>query len=97
MKLVADSTAQDLLSQGLDLCARARALDKMEQETLDRQIREGTTRSPTVSLWAAEAYDRELAAWERRVRSYLSRFPRYTGGLVANPDGKPPEDDAKNG
>lgn len=87
-----------LLSEGLDLCVRARRLDAMDRRQanldasadqkgwvesglFDRYVERHnmrhpdtpiSTRSGTVPLWAQEAYDRDLADWERRVQFHLT-------------------------
>lgn len=65
-------TLATLLSEGLDLCVRARKLD----ETVGSMIatpRDGVmTRSGTPALWVMDQYDRDLADWETRARKALS-------------------------
>lgn len=57
-----------LLSEGLDLCVRARKLD----ETISAIPQVGGTRCATPALWVMDQYDRDLADWERRARKALA-------------------------
>jgi hypothetical protein len=72
--------ARLLLSEGLDLCVRARKLDEMHGQWC-RHVRGdlSATRSATVPLWAQEQYDRDLADWERRAREELSKAAGVPG------------------
>lgn len=70
-----EQTLAALLSEGLDLCVRARKLDEAVAKAdlaggggLDG----GTgTRSGTPALWVLDAYERDLASWENRGRHEL--------------------------
>lgn len=67
----------ELLSEGLDLCVRARGLDKQVQHAVEAGMgREfpGATRCLTPALWVQEQYDTDLAAWEAKARSAMLRF-----------------------
>lgn len=62
-----------LLSEGLDLCARARKMDAMDKERAEYYaMNPDATRSMTIPVWAEEQYQRDLADWEARAKSYLS-------------------------
>lgn len=62
-----------LLSEGLDLCVRARKLDKAERDLVEWQMRNPhITRSATIPIWEQEQYERDLADWEARARRALS-------------------------
>lgn len=62
-----------LLSEGLDLCVRARKLDEASRELAEWQLRNPhITRSATIPLWAEDQYQRDLADWEARARKALS-------------------------
>lgn len=68
-----------LLSEGLDLCVRARKIDAglTEKAIRDRfpasaaLYPEQYSRSGTPHLWVQEQYDADLADWEKRARSFL--------------------------
>jgi hypothetical protein len=65
-----------LLSEGLDLCVRARKLDDaMERAMLasDAAAREGGTKCGTPALWVRDQYERDLASWEERARAGLQQ------------------------
>jgi hypothetical protein len=66
-----------LLSEGLDLCVRARGLDEQIERALQagmgRIFPEGT-RCATPALWVQEQYDTDLAAWETRARGAMVRL-----------------------
>jgi hypothetical protein len=62
-----------LLSEGLDLCVRARALDKVEEDRIETQMRNPhMTKSGTIPLWMAEQYQTDLAEWEAKARKALT-------------------------
>lgn len=74
-----EARLETLLSEGLDLCVRAR---KIDQGLVDQSIRdrfpksaaafpEQYSRSGTPHLWVQDQYDKDLEAWERRARDYL--------------------------
>jgi len=66
---------REALSEGLDLCARARRMDEMERERAELYLRNpDMTRSATIPLWAEEQYQKDLAAWEAKAKSLMS-FP----------------------
>lgn len=67
-----------LLSEGLDLCVRARKLDQALTTAMaaggvggDRPRQGAGTRSLTPALWVQDQYDSDLADWERRARHHL--------------------------
>lgn len=64
-----------LLSEGLDLCARARRLDDITggPDPKGSNSMWPMTRSGTPILWAAEQYEQDLAEWERRARTALAK------------------------
>lgn len=63
-----------LLSEGLDLCIRARKLDDalLVKNMTDHFGYIPPTRSLTPWVWTQEQYDRDLADWETRARKALS-------------------------
>ncbi len=62
-----------LLSEGLDLCARARKMDQAERDLVEWQMRNPqVTKSGTIPLWAQEQYERDLADWEARARKAIA-------------------------
>lgn len=66
-----------LLSEGLDLCDRARKLDDEIQRAVRAGMGEifpGSTRCGTPALWVQQAYDSDLAEWEARAKSALARI-----------------------
>lgn len=67
----------ELLSEGLDLCVRARGLDaqadRVMQSEMGRIWPEGT-RCGTPALWVQDQYERDLADWEGRARSAMVRL-----------------------
>lgn len=70
-------TLGELLSEGLDLCVRARKLDEQVQRAIEAgmgRIFPGATRCATPPLWVQKAYDTDLAEWEARARSALLRL-----------------------
>jgi hypothetical protein len=61
-----------LLSEGLDLCVRARKLDKPVIATQEEWAKNPSiTRSATPALWVQDQYDTDLADWETRARNAL--------------------------
>lgn len=63
-----------LLSEGLDLCTRARGLDAQVERATEAgmgRIFPGGTRCATPALWVLEQYDKDLADWEARSKSLL--------------------------
>lgn len=66
------------LSEGLDLCERARRMEAMDKDRLEYLMRNPeVTKSATIPLWAEEQYQRDLAEWEKRARAIL-----YAGGRI---------------
>jgi len=67
----------ELLSEGLDLCVRARELDTQTERSFEVQLGrifpEGT-RCATPALWIQRQYDDDLTAWEERAKSTLLRL-----------------------
>lgn len=70
---------RELLAEGLDLCVRARTLDKALLQSDMRAIipesakayPETWGKSGTPHLWTIDQYDTDLADWERRAREAL--------------------------
>lgn len=61
-----------LLSEGLDLCVRARKLDEAAlQKNMEDIGYISSTRSLTPRLWVQEQYDSDLVDWETRARKAL--------------------------
>lgn len=73
-----DNTTADLLSEALDLCARARRLDDIDAACTEARM--GGTRCITPAVWVADAYERDLADWEARAKTHLENSVRYSGG-----------------
>jgi hypothetical protein len=65
-----------LLSEGLDLCVRARKLDEAitQAAAVGDASRHGGTKCLTPALWVQDQYDRDLAEWEQRARQKLTRW-----------------------
>lgn len=64
-----------ILSDGLDLCVRARRMEAMEMERIDNKMRSGDfTRSATIPMWAEEQYQADLAKWEAKARTALAPY-----------------------
>lgn len=59
---------RSLLSEGLDLCVRAKKLDDDANKAM---IASRQTRCATPAMWVLQQYDRDLADWEKRARSEL--------------------------
>lgn len=71
---------QKLLSEGLDLCVRARKLDDNLKGALEagsvgieRPHQGAGTRSLTPALWVLDQYDTDAADWEKRARLHLQQ------------------------
>lgn len=63
----------ELLSEGLDLCVRAKKLDEaIEKAVVVSEIT--GSRCLTPALWIQDHYDRDLADWEERAKTALIRF-----------------------
>ena len=60
-----DEPSRVLLSEGLDLCVRARRLGERE-----------VTGSHTIQLWVEEQYATDLMDWEQRARAALTENAR---------------------
>jgi hypothetical protein len=73
-EIVSADDIAELLSEGLDLCVRARKLD--EQITLavaaGDMSAHGGTRCLTPALWVQDQYDTDVADWQERARRKLS-------------------------
>lgn len=68
-----------LLSEGLDLCVRARKLDEdVEKALIAGRSEEYGFRCGTPALWVQEQYSKDLADWETRARNCLTRL-QFTG------------------
>lgn len=67
----------ETLSQGLDLCVRAKGLDAQIERALQagmgRIFPEGT-RCATPALWVQQQYDSDLDAWEKKAREVMTRL-----------------------
>lgn len=70
-----------ILSEGLDLCVRARKLDDAISAAMVAghvgEERGTEIRCLTPALWVPEAYDRDLDAWESRAKTVLARLPMF--------------------
>jgi len=74
---------EDLLSEGLDLCVRARKIDQALAEKAVRDrfpssaalYPEEYSKSGTAYMWVQEQYDTDLAEWEARARRFLLSPP----------------------
>lgn len=86
---------KELLSEGLDLCVRARKLDRSLTDALDagsvgkeRPLQGSGTRSLTPALWVLDQYDSDVEDWEQRARRHLmqgcSPAPESEGGADAS-------------
>ena len=67
----------ELLSEGLDLCVRARGLDEQVGHALEAgmgRIFPAGTRCATPALWVQDQYDRDLAEWETKARAAMSKL-----------------------
>ncbi len=67
-----EAVLEHLLNEGLNLCVRARWLDKMDKAQAESDVRGGLTKSFTAQLWVLEQYDKDLEAWEQKTRAILS-------------------------
>jgi hypothetical protein len=67
----------EMLSEGLDLCIRAKGLDAQIEHALQagmgRIFPEGT-RCATPALWVQQQYDSDLDAWETKAREVMTRL-----------------------
>ncbi|RAK68842.1 hypothetical protein [Phenylobacterium kunshanense] len=69
----------ELLSEGLDLCVRAKKLD----DDVSRAVAVGTpegqegTRCLTPALWVLDQYDTDLSDWQARARNTLTKWMAY--------------------
>lgn len=66
-----------LLSEGLDLCVRARKLDQQVERATEAGMGRAfpaSTRCLTPALWVTELYEKDLAEWEARSKSLLLRL-----------------------
>jgi hypothetical protein len=62
-----------LLSEGLDLCVRARRLDEIDYAAISAELQ--CPRSLTIPLWVQDQYEKDVADWERRTRTFLLATP----------------------
>lgn len=62
-----------LLSDGLDLCVRARKLDELCERSMVASGPDGM-RCATPAVWIMDQYDNDLAAWEAKSRSALQQL-----------------------
>ena len=70
-------TLAELLSEGLDLCVRARGLDEQVQNALQAgmgRIFDQGTRCATPAIWVQDQYDKDLAEWESKARAAMVRL-----------------------
>lgn len=65
----------EMLSEGLDLCVRARKMDQMVLEQSMAKIGWTGSRSGTPHLWMQQQYDNDLEAWETKCKAYLLKHP----------------------
>ena len=68
------------LSDGLDLCVRARGLDEKVQRAEQAgqgMLSDGQGNCLTPALWVVEQYDKDLAAWEESARALLRQLPEF--------------------
>jgi hypothetical protein len=80
-----------LLSEGLDLCVRARKLDDAVSKAalaggvgaLERPHGGAGSRCLSPAIWVQDAYDRDLADWEQRARAGLERLLPFVTHLPA--------------
>lgn len=66
-----------LLSEGLDLCVRARGLDSLVERATEAGMGRkfpGGTRCLAPALWVTDVYGKDLADWETRAKSLLLRL-----------------------
>ena len=61
-----------LLSEGLDLCVRARKLDDLANRAVVQSEINGT-HCATPALWVMDQYDRDLDAWQDASRKALQQ------------------------
>lgn len=76
MQTPADELAT-ILSEGLDLCVRARGLDKQIESAIQAGMGRtfpGATRCATPALWVQDQYDTDLAAWELKAKAAMTRL-----------------------
>jgi hypothetical protein len=67
------SALAKLLSEGLDLCVRARKLDDLAAKAVVASEITGT-RCFTGALWVMDQYDRDLTAWQDASRLALQQL-----------------------
>lgn len=67
----------EVLSEGLDLCIRAKELDAQVERAIQagmgRIFPEGT-RCATPAVWVQQQYDMDLDAWEKKARGVMTRL-----------------------
>jgi len=76
MKEAADELAETL-SEGLDLCVRAKEIDAQIERALQAgmgRIFPESTRCATPALWVQQQYDTDLDAWEKKARQVMIRL-----------------------
>jgi hypothetical protein len=67
----------ELLSEGLDLCVRARGLDAQADRAMQSEMGRIWPEGPrcgTPALWVQDQYEKDLADWEGRARSAMVRL-----------------------
>ena len=79
-----EETLATLLSEGLDLCVRAKSLDEQAIKKSMRDFSGGDEaakkwpetygRSGTPYLWIQQQYDTDLAAWEAKAKATLFKM-----------------------
>ena len=63
---------EEALSEGLDLCVRARKLDALCDKALQQEMgRIYDTKCATPAMWLQDQYDTDLATWEQKSRKLL--------------------------
>lgn len=76
MATPADELAE-ILSEGLDLCIRARGLDDQIERAIQAgmgRIFPGSTSCATPAIWVQQQYDADLAAWEVKAKAAMTRL-----------------------
>lgn len=76
-KMTPTEELAEILSEGLDLCVRARGLDEQVQRALQAgmgRVFPQSTRCVKPALWVQEQYDTDLAMWETKARATMLRL-----------------------
>lgn len=66
----------ELLAEGLDLCVRAKRLDRqmLGADMAKLGYYGPETKCGTPHLWAQDQYDKDLADWQSRARKALTKL-----------------------